>query len=253
MGSILITIRRNDFNHGGTRNIAAEAASGEYIVFLTQDVLPVNEKLIFNLIKPMMDDADIAITYGRQIAYPSARPLERFIREFNYPAESRKKSKTDIYELGVKTFFCSNACAAYRKTVFCELGGFLPNTIMNEDMEYVYRAVMQGHSLYYASEATVWHSHDYSFMQQLGRYVDIGVFFTENPDLKARSKNESEGVKYILAACRYLIKTKNYFEFLHLITDTLARFSGYRIGAHYKSLPIKLAKRLSMNRGFWKE
>lgn len=247
----LIHIKRKDFDHGGSRNFAAGFAGGEYLVFLTQDALPVGDRTIGNLIKPMEDDAGIAVTYGRQTAYPSARPLEKFIREFNYPLKSMKKSRDDVELLGVKTFFCSNACAAYRKSVFIELGGFLSNTIMNEDMEFVHRAVMKGYSVFYAAAATVYHSHDYSFSEQLKRYFDIGVFFANNPDIKAKSRNESEGFKYISEACRFILGKKVYIEFVYLVADTLARFSGYRIGSRYRSLPVKVIKMLSMNKGYW--
>jgi rhamnosyltransferase len=247
----LIRIKRKEFDHGGTRNFAAGFASGEYLVFLTQDALPVDDRTIDNLVKPMQDDPGIAVTYGRQTAYPSARPLERFIREFNYPPKSMKKTRDDVTSMGVKTFFCSNACAAYRKSIFTELGGFLTNTIMNEDMEFVHRAVMKGYSVYYAADAIVYHSHDYSFSEQLKRYFDIGVFFEDNPDIKAKSRNESEGFRYIVEACRFILKNKEYCEFIYLVTDTLARFSGYRFGSRYRSLPEKVIKMLSMNKGYW--
>lgn len=247
----LIRIKRKEFDHGGTRNFAAGFAGGEYLVFLTQDALPVDDRTIGNLIKPMEDDPGIAVVYGRQTAYPSARPLEKFIREFNYPLKSMKKTRDDVASLGVKTFFCSNACAAYRKSVFSELGGFLSNTIMNEDMEFVHRAVMKGYSVFYAADATVYHSHDYSFSEQFRRYFDIGVFFENNSDIKAKSKNESEGFRYIVEACRFILKNKDYYELVYLVTDTLARFSGYRIGSRYRLLPGKFIKMLSMNKGYW--
>jgi rhamnosyltransferase len=248
---LFLEIKKEEFDHGGTRNFAANFAGSEYLVFLTQDALPVDNRTIGNLIKPMEDDAGIAVTYGRQTAYPSARPLEKFIREFNYPLKSMKKTRDDVASLGVKTFFCSNACAAYRKSVFTELGGFLSNTIMNEDMEFVHRAVMKGYSVFYAADATVYHSHDYSFSEQLKRYFDIGVFFADNPDIKAKSKNESEGFRYIVEACRFILGKKEYYELVYLVTDTLARLSGYRIGSRYRSLPAKVIKMLSMNKGYW--
>lgn len=251
MGATLAGIRREEFNHGATRNLANTLAKGEYLVFLTQDVLPIDEWMLDQLIAPLKDDPLVAVSYGRQIAYPHARPLERFVREFNYPPLSQSKSRTDIARLGIKTFFCSNACAAYRKETFQALGSFRVDTIMNEDMEFVYRAIMQGYRVYYAADAKVWHSHDYSFCQQLQRYVDIGVFFCHNPDLSACAMNEGEGLRYLHEAFRFLLQSRYYGEFLHLGWDTGARLLGYRLGRRYRWLPRALVQRLSMNKGYW--
>ena len=86
MGACVMQVRRAEFNHGRTRNIAASQARGDFLVFLTQDALPVDEHLIRELVTPLTTDG-VAISYGRQIAYPQARAIEKFVRSFNYPAE----------------------------------------------------------------------------------------------------------------------------------------------------------------------
>ena len=40
----LTVIDRKDFNHGGTRDRALRASSGEYVLFLTQDALPKDDR-----------------------------------------------------------------------------------------------------------------------------------------------------------------------------------------------------------------
>ncbi len=249
-GATVINQPRETFNHGGTRNRAAEASGGDILIFLTQDVIPADSDLIANLIAPF-NDQSVAAAYGRQIAFSTARPSEKYVRTFNYPAVSRIKSKSDLPALGVKTFFCSNACAAYRRSVHEELGGFRSDTIMNEDMEFAYRLIMHDQRIAYTAGAVVEHSHDYSFMQQLGRYVDIGVFFRDNPELAACAGNEGEGLRYILNAVRHLISIGEYLEIVHLITDAGARFIGYRLGYRYKSIPTSIIRRFSMHRGYW--
>lgn len=46
-------------------------------------------------------------------------------RNFNYSSKSIVKSKADTEKLGIKTVFMSNSFAAYRRSVFEALGGFL--------------------------------------------------------------------------------------------------------------------------------
>ena len=64
-------------------------------------------------------------------------------RIYNYRAESRIKSEGDKKELGVKTYFCSDVCALYRKAYYEQVGGFVQPTIFNEDMIIAYMMMQE--------------------------------------------------------------------------------------------------------------
>src|SRR5512140_337063 len=51
-GARLVTVKKGEFDHGGTRTMAAKEASGDVLIFLTQDVLPFDDRSIENLIRP---------------------------------------------------------------------------------------------------------------------------------------------------------------------------------------------------------
>jgi len=176
----VITIKRCDFDHGTTRNLAVSDVSSEFIVFLTQDAIPADERMIAELIRPMQADPNIAICYGRQLPRPNTTPLESFAREFNYPAESILKTKNDIETLGLKTFFCSNSCSAIRCSIFKKLGGFKNDVIVNEDMLFAAKAILHDYSVYYSAAAKVYHSHPYFLPKTFKRYFNIGRFFADN-------------------------------------------------------------------------
>ena len=176
----VITVNLADFDHGTARNLAVSNAQSEFIIFLTQDAVPADECLIAELIKPMQADSSIAICYGRQLPRPNERPLERFTRQFNYTSQSILKTKNDIETFGLKTFFCSNSCSAIRRSIFDKLGGFKNNVIVNEDMLFAAKAILQGYSVYYSAIAKVYHSHPYSLSETFSRYFNIGRFFADN-------------------------------------------------------------------------
>ncbi len=46
------------------------------------------------------------------------------------------KWEKDTAAYGIKTYFCSNVCAAYKKKIYQEMGGFIEHAIFNEDMIY---------------------------------------------------------------------------------------------------------------------
>lgn len=58
-GARVISIRQSEFDHGGTRNLAWQQAQGEYIFFLTQDALPVDENYLQNMLE-MLEKGEMA-------------------------------------------------------------------------------------------------------------------------------------------------------------------------------------------------
>ena len=67
----VMEIDRALFNHGRSRNMAADLASGNVLVFLSQDALPVDETFLEELTRPIREGTAVAVT-ARQIPYPGS-------------------------------------------------------------------------------------------------------------------------------------------------------------------------------------
>ena len=130
----IILVKKQEFDHGGTRNLGASHSRSDYMLFMTQDAVPADDVLLETLIRHMDSDEGIAAAYARQLPGGDVGPVERFTRAFNYPQQSAVKNAADLERLGIKTYFCSNVCAMYRRCIYEELGGFVLHTIFNEDM-----------------------------------------------------------------------------------------------------------------------
>ena len=79
------SIKREEFNHGGTRQLAVELSpEAEIVVFLTQDAVLGDAHSICNLLA-LFEKDDIGAAFGRQIPHLHARPIEAHARLFNYP------------------------------------------------------------------------------------------------------------------------------------------------------------------------
>jgi rhamnosyltransferase len=219
----------SDFNHGGTRNQAARASTGDTLVFFTQDAVPADRYCIERLIKPL-EDADIAATYGRQIPREDATPPERFARLFNYPETSQLKGLDSLPELGIKTFFFSNVCSATRRKEFEAVGGFPDDVIMFEDMLFAARLLEEGYKIYYAADAKVVHSHNYGLRRYFRRYADAGATFKRHPWFLRYSKGSSEGFSFIRGEINYLVKIREYRWIPYAILEAMFKYSGYRLG-----------------------
>lgn len=245
-----ITINRQDFDHGRTRNLAASHAKGDILVFFTQDALPENRHCLENLIGPLQK-SEIAATYGRQIPKEDAKLTEKFARLFNYPDIPLVKDKDDIRHLGIKTFFFSNVCSAIRKSVFVEAGGFTEKLIMNEDMLLACRLILKGYKIAYTPEARIFHSHDYTLSQQFKRYFDIGVFLKNNLLPLASVKTAGTGGRFLREEIAYCKQNRAYLSLPYALGDVIVKYCGYRLGLHFNSMPNALRKRMSMHKDFW--
>jgi len=246
----IIQVKVQEFDHGGTRNLAASRAIGDIFVWMTQDALFRDAECLGNLISPLYD-SKVAASYGRQIPREDATPIERFSRAFNYPSNKVIKCLDDFPRFGVKTFFFSNVCSAVKKEAFQKVGEFPEKTIMNEDMFLAAKLLQTGYKIAYQANAVVHHSHNYSLKTQFKRYFDIGIFFNRNRWLKDLASPEREGVRYLKEEIRFLFSNGHKCWIPYALVDTMVRYLGYRAGLLEKVLPLCLKKCTSYNKGFW--
>jgi len=236
LGDKVTKVTKHDFDHGTTRNLGVTQTNSEFVVFLTQDAIPVDEQMIAELIKPMQTDPSIAICYGRQLPRANARPLERFFREFNYPPQSILKTKDSIPILGLKTFFCSNSCSVIRRSIFNKLGGFKNNVIVNEDMLFAAKAILAGYAVYYNAEAKVYHSHSYSLPGIYKRYFNIGRFFADNKWLLRYGGIKHYGGNIVKSGTATFWKEKKPHCIVALLAELAIKTIAYKLGWYYQFL-----------------
>lgn len=245
-------ISKKDFDHGGTRRMAAKLSDSDIMVFMTQDALPADKRLIGNLVRPLLEQKGVAAAYARQLPAKDCHFLEKYTRSFNYPETSSVKFKADVEKYGIKTYFCSNVCAAYDKAVYEELGGFVERAIFNEDMIYAGNLVQAGYGVAYAADARVIHSHNYSCMQQFHRNFDLGVSQAEHPEIFEGVPSEGEGIRLVKKSAAYLLKKGRFWLLPGLAAQSGFKYAGYFLGKRYAKLPQKLILKCTMNPGYWK-
>lgn len=244
-------LSRREFDHAGTRRKAVKYSRADIFVCMTHDAVPADTGLIQALVDALTGGEDIAAAYAKQLARPDCRQIERFTRRFNYPDQPCIKSADDIKRLGIKTFFCSNVCAAYNRRIYDEVGGFEKRAIFNEDMIYAGHAVKAGKKIAYAADAKVIHSHNLTCMQQFRRNFDLGVSQSEHPEVFEGISSEHEGSKLVADTVRYLWDTKNKKLIPYLFVSSAFKLAGYRLGKRYRRLPAKVVRWCSSNRNYW--
>ena len=226
----VITIRQSEFNHGGTRNLGIKRSQGNIILFLTQDAVPANKSLIESLTKPFQNNLQCAVAFARQLPRNDSSPREKLVRAYNYPEQSAVHSEKDIPQLGIKTFFCSNVCAAYRRDIYEQLGGFEKNLLSNEDMMYAAKAIRNGYKIAYAADACVVHSHDLTYREQYERNRIQGYEIARHRTLLGETSSSKEGIHMLKKVSLQLMKQGRILSVFGLIADCAARYLGSRAG-----------------------
>ena len=251
--AMLFHISQDEFDHGKTRNLAVSNSDAEVFVCMTQDALPADAYLTQELCKALFSDEKIAAAYARQLPEENCSRMERYTRQFNYPEQPSVKTKADLLRLGIKTYFCSNVCAAYDHRIYNEIGGFPEHAIFNEDMIYAGWMVKKGYAVAYAAEAKVYHSHNYSCSQQFHRNFDLGVSQAEHPEVFEGVPSEGEGVRLVKKSLSYLLKTGHIWMIPGLFFQSASKYAGYFLGKRYQKLPERLILFCTMSPEYWKK
>jgi rhamnosyltransferase len=244
-------ISAKEFDHGRTRAKAVQYSKSDIFVCMTQDAVPCDNMLIQRLAEAVLLNEKVAVAYARQLPMSNCRDIEKYTRNFNYPDDSRIKSIEDKPVLGIKTYFCSNVCAAYNREIYEELGGFVKKAIFNEDMIFAGHAVNAGYRIAYEANARVCHSHNYSCMQQFRRNFDLGVSQTQHPEVFKSVSSENEGVKLVKKTAAYLSKINKKKLIPYLFISSGFKFVGYQLGKRYESLPEGVTVWCSSNKSYW--
>lgn len=228
-GIRLLQIERCDFNHGATRDMALRATTGDFVCFLTQDALPASDAYLERLVTPMVGDPSIALVSGRQLPKADARRFEQLVRSFNYPDSPSVRSKSDLNKCGIKTFFASDSCSAYRRTAYLDCGGFeYVNT--NEDMLMAAKFIASGMKVAYEPRAEVYHSHNLTPSQQFARNRAVGFFLETHADDLMQASEIGEGGRLVRSVSSQLLREGNFGELVAFGVDCCARLLGNRAG-----------------------
>ena len=251
LGFDVKVIPKSAFNHGGTRQIGVDALpSADIIVFLTQDALLASPDAIGRLLVAFEDER-VGAAYGRQLPHRNAGPIAAHARLFNYPAQSQLRGLEDRTRFGIKTVFISNSFAAYRRSALLQAGGFPADTIMNEDTYVAGKMLASGWKIAYCADAQVFHSHDYSFLDEFKRYFDIGVFHTHTSWLQQAFGGASgEGLRFVVSEMRHLIKHAPWL-IPSAVLRTGLKWLGFKLGALHPGLPRTLRRSFSLHKSYW--
>jgi rhamnosyltransferase len=123
---------------------------------------------------------------------------------------------------------------------------------MGEDTCAAAKMLLAGHKIMYVADAKVYHSHDYTILQEFKRYFDIGVFHqSERWIIDEFGKAEGEGIRYMHSLFALLRRRRKYYLIPEGVVRNTLKYFGYKLGQNYEKLPVSMINKCSMHAYFW--
>lgn len=158
----IIQIPCRDSNHSKIRTLAAEEAKGEYIFFMDEDSIPVNQYWLYNMVCPFLDHPELAALTCKKIVRPEedlyglwmndvvSRSLDIERDYFLFiPAKDSEKiaGKLSCKTCKKKIPFWDNVLACYRRDSFTEI----------DDIDPVIRILERGNGVGFLSSTGIYY------------------------------------------------------------------------------------------------
>lgn len=248
----VISIDPAEFDHGLTRNLLADHARGDVLVYLNEGALPYDDDWLAPLLAALDADPAVAGVTSRIVPNPQADPLVRRDIELEPSGTDRRSVRRvdhwESYEgMSVEQrrllLNFHSVSAAVRADVMRQFP-FKSVRAIGEDLLWAREVIEAGMALVHEPESRVYHSHDYSLRDWFMRNVDDGV---ANREINGRvlADEEADGlVRGMIAADWAYLRDE-----LELEGDELERWqiqaalrrtaqtAGQWLGVRYKDYP----------------
>jgi rhamnosyltransferase len=253
------------FNHGETRNLGASLSRGSYLVYLTQDAVPGDEKWLERLLDPLRQDPLVA---G---AFSSHRPREncplmekRQILQTVLTSGGKRRINTAVgnpeYETNPYPFlWFSNTSSCIRRDIWERFP--FRRVEFAEDQEWAKRVLEAGYKTVYVPDSVIVHSHHYGPVRNFRRFFEHARAMKE-----IFGKEEFPHFKSILTATRQSVREDFQFYrsengnsrgfcrwFLPSLFWYLSAFTGLWLGTHLEKIPPEWRERLSLQPSIMKK
>lgn len=253
-------IAAEQFNHGETRNLGARLARGKFVVYLTQDATPANDRWLHHLVEPLEHNPALCAVFSRHRPRPGCQPVLACHLERVSPLGATEPKVKHLPAGGTTVdlpsyISLSNTSACYVRDLLLQFP--FKAVTFAEDAQWELAMLRKGYATLFQPQSMVHHCHDFSLLEQLRQSFDRGraweIMFRTHC-LAGRCQNNSTRKK-ILTTLRsnwvYLTKHNG----MHLIPRVLwfgysilwdgATMIGQRLGAQHRHIPYPLQAWLS--------
>ena len=156
----ILEINPEDFSFGRALNIGCAAAQGEILIFASAHVYPIYSTWIEELVRPLLENSNIALCYGKQRGNEVTKFSEEMVFRKWFPEKSDFEQNHP---------FCNNANLAVRRSLW-EKYPYDETLTGLEDLAWAKNILAQGWKIAYNASATIVHVHNESPSKTRNRY-----------------------------------------------------------------------------------
>ena len=246
------------FNHGESRNYGGRLSKGKYLVFLTQDATPGNEKWLERLVQPLKEDFLVAGSFSSHRPRNNCHLMERR-QILQTPLTSGQQKRINVavgnpeYERNPYSFiWFSNTGSCIRKEIWERFP--FQRLEFAEDQEWAKRVLEAGYKTVYVPDSVVIHSHNYGPIKNFRRHFEHAKAMKE-----VFGKEEFPLFKSVFSATRESVRADfRFFQseggkrrhflrwFFPSLLWYLSAFTGLWLGTHLERVPLRWRERLSL-------
>jgi GT2 family glycosyltransferase len=163
----VIKIAAGEYNHGLTRNLGASRATGDYVLFMVQDAIPIGDRWLHEMVTVLESDVTIAAVTCRQVPRSDAdlfacAGLWNHYRHLGFQGDTVCLPHPRFRDLPPREkrmlAGLEDVCCLIRKQVFDELK--FRQLAYAEDLDLGLRLVEHGYKIAFLRSTGVVHSHN---------------------------------------------------------------------------------------------
>jgi GT2 family glycosyltransferase len=256
LGATVLAIDPADFDHGLTRNLAAEHAQGDVLLLLSGRGRPADEYWLAPLLGVLDENPYAAGVCSRVLPHANADLLTTKDGERELSGSPMREEKVIVdwesyCELSVeqrRAFLNFHTVgAALRADAFNQIG-FRSVDTLGEDLLWAREVLEAGWSLWHEPASLVYHSHGYTLAQLFARNVDDGL---ANREINGRALEKDEVLPLIRALVAddwaYLREVLGMQSedldrwLLESVLRRVAQVVGQWVGVNHRELPPEMA------------
>jgi len=182
----VVHVPEGEFSHSLTRMQGAELAQGEIVVFFTDDIIPLGNEFLTQLVAPVLSGTAPAAYGVCQIDPDSCDPVDAWLHNGWYEGmrdltEPVPRFCWEMFTPEQRRQLCNfdNCASCVRRDLLLEVR--FPEVPYGEDMMFAKRMILGGHAVALARSARFFHWHKVSFSYLMKRmcidqYLSIPEF-----------------------------------------------------------------------------
>lgn len=230
----IIEIPDGTFNHGLTRNLGVQCASGNYLFFTVQDAFLAGNDMLDKMLSHFKDKNIMGVVGSQAVPHEKDKNPLIWYKRFSEPIAIIREIKDKEYFLKAdhahqrSLIAWDNVIAMYRKSALLEQP--FVATEFAEDWIWSRDALLKGWSLVYDSSVVTYHYHHQSYKYAYQVAYTLNYHFQKHfsfkpgiPDLIVPMLNAT----YHLGKHPYLTLKEKLFWILHNYNCSIAVFNSH--------------------------